>query len=181
MAIVCDKCMKEYVTSNGDICDNCLRLAALANIDTSFTNKLYLPKDLYDKFLKLSQDVSDDRAGAKKAIGKFLRNLKTSFLTTCGKEINDPTPSVIIPKDRTIDRIQKILEHNIAAYARQNDMDTPEDLDDWSVADMYSDDWEQSLYQYVDNITVMEDDSPTADSSLASESDSAADSAPAAD
>jgi len=130
-------------------------------IDRSYMNNIYLPDDLFEKFKKLHDDLDETKTDTFKAFGKFVKTLGTSFINKfTGKEINDPTPKVIIPKEKTLDRIQKILNHNLAAYARDNQLDTPDDLDDWSIADMHSDDWEQSLYQYVDNITILNDDPP---------------------
>ena len=89
----------------------------------------------------------------KKALSKFMGKLKTGFINkVTGKELNDPTPMTIIPKHSTIDRIQKILNHNLAIHAQNNGLDTPEDLDDFTVNDMYSERFEESLYQIVDNI-----------------------------
>lgn len=172
MAIVCDRCKTNLVNVNGDICNDCISLDAESKIDRSYLENIYLPPDLFAKFERLCKQVESEKSGAKKAIGKFLNVFKTSFINkNTGKEINDPTPRVIIPKEKTMDRIQKILDHNLAVYASQNDMDTPEDLDDWSVPDMMSDDWEQSLFQHVESVTVMDQDQPTpaSDSEVASE------------
>lgn len=159
MAIVCDRCKTENVITNGMICQKCLDQEADSKIDHSYMEKVYLPPELFDRFQKLHADVEAEKGGARKALGKFMSVLKTSFIHPfTGREILDPTPKVIIPKERTLDRIQKILNHNLAVYARQHDLDTPEDLDDWSVSDMYSDSWEQSLYQYVESVQMMAED-----------------------
>lgn len=159
MAIVCDKCRVEIVFNNGETCQKCLDIEAESKIDRSYQNEVYLPPDLFEKFKKLHDKLDSTKPETLKAVGVFVKALGTSFINKfTGKEINDPTPQVIIPKERTLDRIQKILNHNLSVYARENDMDTPDDLDDWNVTDMYSDEWEQSLYQYVDNIILMDDD-----------------------
>lgn len=159
MAIVCDECRKNNVEKNGTICEDCKKSIEESKIDRSYKNEIYLPTDLFDKFKKLHDQVDTTQPHTMRAFGKFVKTLGTSFINhLTGKEINDPTPRVIIPKERTIDRIQKILNHNLAVYAAQNDMDTPEDLEDWTIHDMYSEDWEKTLYQYVDEITQMEID-----------------------
>lgn len=173
MAIVCDRCKIENVLTNGDICQKCIDIEEESNVDKSFLEKVYLPQELFERFEELHSQVVAEKPDSKKAFGKFVNTLKTSFINRfTGKEINDPTPQVIIPKERTLDRIQKILNHNLSVYAQQHDMDTPEDLDDWTVADMYSDDWEKTLYQYVDQVVVMDQDDPP------KVSDSVPDSAP---
>lgn len=160
MAIVCDRCRIENVASNGDICSECIKIEAESKIDRSYLGKIYLPTDLFEKFEQIHSQVLSEKQGAKKAMSKFMKTLGTSFINKfTGKEINDPTPRVIIPQEKTIDRIQKIINHNLAVYAKNNNLDTPEDLEDWSITDMYSDNWEQTLYQYVDNIQVMEPES----------------------
>lgn len=159
MAIVCDECRKNNVEKNGSICEECKKQIEESKIDRSYMNEIYLPTELFDKFKKLHDQVDKTKPETMKAFAKYVKTLGTSFINhLTGKEINDPTPRVIIPKERTIDRIQKILNHNLSVYAAQNDMDTPEDLDDWTVHDMYSDDWEKTLYQYVDDITQMDMD-----------------------
>lgn len=159
MAILCDNCLKNRVERNGDTCKECIQLIEDAKIDHSFKDDIYLPPDLFSKFEKMHKQLDDTKPETLKAFGKFVKTLGTSFINhLTGKEINDPTPRVIIPKERTIDRIQKILNHNLAVYASQNDLDTPEDLEDWTVHDMYSEDWEKTLYQYVDEIELMEND-----------------------
>lgn len=163
MAIVCDQCRVNVVDKNGLICEDCINANEMAKIDTSLIpgNKIYLPDDLFVKFKKLHDELLPEKPRTYKAYSKFLNAMKTSFINKLtGKEINDPTPSVIIPQEKTLDRIQKILNHNLAVYAAHNNMDTPEDIEDWNVPDMYSDDWEESLYQYVDNIEIMEEDNP---------------------
>lgn len=168
MAIVCDNCKKSPVLEDGEICKECQEQIEDSKIDRSYMNNIYLPDDLFKKFQKLHDELDDTKTDTYKAFGKFVKTLGTSFINKItGKEINDPTPRVIIPKEKTLDRIQKILNHNLAAYARDNQMDTPEDLDDWSIADMHSDVWEQSLYQYVDNITILNDDPPAEERSPA--------------
>ena len=125
MAILCDNCRTVNVKTDGDICSECQVLIEESKIDRSYMNNIYMPDDLFDKFAKLVKHVEDERSGARKAIGKFLHNLKTGFIDKfTGKEINDPTPSVIIPKEKTLDRIDKILKHNLAVYAREADLDT---------------------------------------------------------
>lgn len=159
MAIVCDKCRSEIVFNNGDICTKCEEIERESKIDKSFQNDIYLPPDLFEKFKTLHDKLDVTKPETLKAIGIFVKALGTSFINkVTGKEINDPTPQVIIPKEKTLDRIQKILNHNLSVYAAKNDIDTPDDLDDFTVSDFYSDDWEQSLYQYVDNIILMDDD-----------------------
>lgn len=161
MAIVCDRCQKNLVSVNGQICDECLRIEADSKIDKTYLNKIYLPSDLFDKFERLHNSVISNKSGSKKALSKFMRTLRTSFLNRkTGKELNDPTPKVIQPSEKTLDRVEKILNHNLRTYAALHDMDTPEDLDDWTVSDMMSDEWEQSLYQYVESVEVMEPDEP---------------------
>lgn len=161
MAIVCDNCKIENVVNNGDLCKSCIDLEKDSKIDRSYLEKIYFPNDLFQKFQQLHNEVELGKGQSKRAISKFLNVLKTSFIHPfSGKEINDPTPCVIIPQEKTLDRIQKILNHNLAVYARNNDLDTPDDLEDWSVSDMYSDEWEQSLLQYVDNVRIMDEDEP---------------------
>lgn len=162
MAIVCDRCKVSLVNVNGDICDECLRIEADSKIDKSFMEKIYLPTHLFEKLEKLHASVVAENRGSKKALSKFMSTLKTGFINKfTGKEFNDPTPRVIIPQEKTLDRIQSIINHNLAVYAAQNDMDTPEDLDDWTISDAMSDEWEESLYQYVESVQVMEPDKPT--------------------
>lgn len=164
MAIVCDKCRVEVVNHNGEICQKCIDAEELAKIDQSKLprNKIYLEPVLFERFEKLHGQVMAEKKDAKKAMGKFMSSLKTGFINKItGKEINDPTPKVIIPQEKTLDRIQKILNHNLATYARLHDHDTPEDLDDWSVADAYSDEWEQTLFQYVETVKQMQTDDLT--------------------
>ena len=159
MALVCDKCMKEKVFTNGEICQKCIEEERESKIDRSYMNNIYLPRELFEKFQKLHKQLDETKPDTLKVFSKFVKTLGTSFINhLTGKEINDPTPQVIIPKENTLDRIQKILNHNLAHYAERNDYDTPEDLEDWTVSDMHSDDWEQTLYQYVDNINIMEED-----------------------
>lgn len=159
MAIVCDQCKENAVLHNGDICDECKNANEEAKIDRSYVEKVYLRPELYERFETLHNAVLAEKKNSKSAFGKFMDNLKTSFINPkTGKEINNPTPQVIIPAEKTLDRIQKILNHNLAVYAAQNDLDTPEDLDDWSVADMMADDWETSLFQHVENVKHLMDD-----------------------
>lgn len=161
--IVCDQCKKEPVTKNGDICDTCAELNKYPFEDQRITpsNNVYLDNVLFEKLSKLTKDIEDEKSNAKKAFGKFMHALKSSFINKyTGKEINDPTPMVIIPKHSTIDRIQKILNHNISVYAEQNQLDTEESLEDFSVHDMYSDNFEESIYQFVDNIQIMQEETP---------------------
>lgn len=164
MAIVCDVCKKNLVIRDGETCNECIEIAKESAIDKTFLEKIYLPPDVFERFETLRKQVEEDKTGAKKALSKFLQPLKTSFINRLtGKEINDPTPRVIIPKERTLDRIQKILNHNLSVYADQNDMDTEAELNDWSVSDVFSDDWEKTLYQLVDEVVVMEPDDPAPD------------------
>lgn len=174
MAIVCDNCNKTKVEKNGEICDECQQSIADSKIDKSYLNSIYLPNELFDKFQQLYNELDETKTETKRVFGKFIKTLGTSFINKItGKEINDPTPKVIIPKEKTLDRIQKILNHNLSAYARDHDLDTPEDLDDWTISDMYSDHWEESLYQYVDNITIMEEEQkPPVKTEQKNESDS---------
>lgn len=159
--IVCDKCLTNNVLKNGQICDECLKEENESKIDRSYMNNIYLPQELFEKFEKLHDQIDPSKKETLSAFGKFMNTLKTSFINhKTGKEINDPTPKVIVPTENTLDRIKKLLDHNLSVYAKNNDMDTLDDLENWSVKDMYADDWEETLYQYVDNIEIMEDETP---------------------
>lgn len=163
MAIVCDYCREEVVNKNGEICESCIDKQKFPEADKrcGISNNIYLEPVLFEKYNKLVKDIEGEKKNSKKALGKFMNVLKTSFIDKfTGKEINDPTPQVIVAKHTTNDRIEKILQHNLAVYAAQNDMDTPEDLEDFTVDDIYSDDFENSIYQYVDNIELMEEETP---------------------
>ena len=103
MAIVCDKCKIENVVSNGMVCQKCLDIEADSKIDKSYREKIYLTPDLFQKFNKIISDIESEKKGSKGAFGKFMSVLKTSFINReTGKEINDPTPQVVIPKEKTI-------------------------------------------------------------------------------
>lgn len=163
MAIICDVCRKEAVAINGDICSKCQEAKENPNGGkfAHLAESIYLEPELFQRFKQIHADIQNEKKGAKTAMGKFLNLLKTSFINQeTGAEINDPTPIVVIPQHKTLDRIQHILNHNLAVYAAKNDLDTPESLDDWTVNDMYSDEWEQSLYQHVENVTIMASDDP---------------------
>lgn len=159
MAIVCDRCKIELVNVNGEICDNCIKEELQSKMDCRHLEKVYLEPDLFEKFQKLVKNIEAEKSGSKKALGKFMSTLKTGFISRLtGKEINDPTPSVIIPTENSINRIQRMLNHNLSVYAAQHDMDTADDFDNWDIPDLYSDAWEQSLYQHVESVTVMDQD-----------------------
>ena len=120
MDIVCDECRKNNVEKNGTICEDCKKFIEESKIDRSYQNEIYLPTELFDKFKKLHDQVDTTQPDTMRAFRKFVKTLGTSFINhLTGKEINDPTPRVIIPKERQSTVYRRFLTITLP-YMRHN-------------------------------------------------------------
>lgn len=158
--IICDICKKNEVFENGQKCEVCskLKITELAE-DRQGLAGVYLPADLYDKYVKLLEKADGGDRDAKGLLGKMLSTLKSSFLDPfTGKTIVSPVPDKIFVGDSTLSRVEREIKRQANILAEKREMETIESLNDWDVDDLRSDEFEQSVYQIVANIDPMADE-----------------------
>lgn len=154
--IICNICKKNEVDHDGDKCDKCkdLIITDLAE-DRQGQQTTYLPKKQFERLLELIEKVENGNKKAETTLGTIMKRIKTAVIHPfTGEKIMNPVPVKISPREKTIDRIQRILDHNMKVHAQEIEPD----IDDWSVPDLDSDEFEQTLLQLVPKIETMEDD-----------------------
>lgn len=157
--ILCDLCRKVKVDTDGSLCEACEKIeqSDLAEDRQGVNHNVYLPPDLFKRFKQLNSEVEQANKGAQTLMGKMMSVLKTAFINPDdGKMIVNPKPNVITPREGNVAKIQRILDHNARVQAEQFVKD--EDLDDWSIENIESDEFEQSILQVVANIEPMKED-----------------------
>lgn len=155
--ILCDLCRKVEVDTDGMLCEVCETIpqSDLAEDRQGVSHDVYLPTDLFQKYKKIVEGVEAGDRKAETLMGKFMSALKTAFIDQkTGKVIANPKPNCITPREGNLAKIQRIIEHNAKVNAQMIIEETK--MDDWTVDDIRSDEFEQTIFQEIGNTPIAE-------------------------
>lgn len=164
--IICDVCKKNEVVENGQRCEDCQGIlqTELAEDRENITGA-YLPDDLYEKYAALDRKIKQSDIKAKGLFGKMMSALRTSFLNPEGKLILNPVPDKVCLRESSMDRVERFIMKQANDIASKKEMETEESLNNWTVEDLRSPEFEETIFQLVSNIEVMPEDESFSDNS----------------